>query len=929
MNSIRSIQELGQSLWYDNIRRGLIDSGELAKLISQGITGVTSNPTIFEKAIDGSSDYDRAILKLASQGKTVDEVYDALVLEDIAHGADLLLPVYTQSQARDGYISIEVPPTLADNTEATVREAHRLFTALNRPNVMIKVPATPPGIPAIRRLIADGLNVNVTLIFSLDVHRDVINAYLAGLEDRLAQGLGIERIASVASFFVSRVDTLVDRLIAEGGKDASLAGKAGIANAKLAYQLFLEQFQSPRFERLRQQGAMTQRPLWASTSTKNPQYPDLLYVESLIGPETVDTLPPATIDAILDHGHAQPTLQQDPEGAKEILNRLEEQGITMRQVTDQLLQEGVANFHRSFITLKQSLEKKMGQNLSVTAAQFHLGSYHDAYNQAIEQLNHDGAIARLWNHDPTLWSDRPDHKRIISGALGWLAVPNQVVEDLPNLRAFFKQVVLDGFKQVVVLGMGGSSLVSNVISQSFPKGRPGLALSILDTTHAATIERMSRQLPLDKTLFIVASKSGSTTEPNAFYHYFWDLLERRGLNPKRQFVAITDSGTTLAKEATRQQFRHLFLNPADIGGRYSALSWFGAVPALLHGTDLGRLLAEAVSMSHACHDQDAQANPGVQLGAALATLAKAGRDKITLKMPQPIASFAGWLEQLLAESTGKSGTGLIPVADEPSLPVERYGSDRTFVVYQWQNQSSENIEELRAHGHPVIVLNADNPYQLGQEFYRWELATAIAGALMGIDAFDQPNVQESKDNTKALLATLDHGHLPQEKRLIDEKISWTASPDLVRESLRETLQALLNLRDVSSYIALMAYLDESSELDETLAQWRRQLASDTGNAVTLGYGPRFLHSTGQLHKGGPASGLFVQLVGTKAPRVAVPGAGFEFMTLMEAQALGDFQSLLDHKRPVVRIVLAEPASSQINQLRKWTQAIKGSAEVKP
>lgn len=270
MNAIRAIQGLGQSLWYDNIRRGLIESGELAKLISQGITGITSNPTIFEKAIDGSNDYDQAIAALGDEIHSVDALYDALVLDDIGRGADLLLPVYNQTAGHDGYISIEVPPTLADNTEATVQEAHRLFKALNRPNVMIKVPATEPGIPAIRRLIADGINVNVTLIFSLDVYRAVIEAYLAGLEDRVAQGLSVQRVASVASFFVSRVDTLVDRLIAEKGLDPTLAGKAAIANAKLAYQLFLDAFTSPRFEALRTHGAMKQRPLWASTSTKKP-----------------------------------------------------------------------------------------------------------------------------------------------------------------------------------------------------------------------------------------------------------------------------------------------------------------------------------------------------------------------------------------------------------------------------------------------------------------------------------------------------------------------------------------------------------------------------------------------------------------------------------------------------------------------------------
>lgn len=927
MNRIRAIQEQGQSLWYDNIRRGLIASGELASLISQGITGVTSNPTIFEKAIDGSSDYDAVIAELATRGVDVDAAYDALVLEDIGRGADLLLPVYNHTQGRDGYISIEVPPTLAADTEATVKEAHRLFSTLNRPNVMIKVPATPPGIPAIRRLIADGININITLIFSLDAYRSVMGAYLDGLEDRMAKGLPVDRIASVASFFVSRVDTLVDRLIEERKIDGKLAGQAAIANAKLAYQLFLEQFQSDRFARLRERGAMVQRPLWASTSTKNPHYPDLLYVQSLIGPDTVDTLPPATVDAILDHGQAARTIDQNVEQAREVLEKLENSGISMKDVTDQLLQEGVSSFHQSFVTLKESLEKKMGGSRSVVQATFHLGSSGQVVSDAMTQLNHDRAVPRLWDHDATLWSDKPDHQKIIANALGWLDVPGQVLDDAANLRTFFQQALLDGFEHAVVLGMGGSSLVSNVITTSFPPGHPGMALSVLDTTNAFSIERLTRNLPLDRTLFIVASKSGTTTEPNAFYHYFWDILEQRGINPQDHFIAITDPGTGMEQEARNQQFRHVFLNPADIGGRYSALSWFGMVPATLHGVDTSRLLQDACAMREACRESDVTRNPGAQLGAALGALARNGRDKITLVIPDPVSHFGDWLEQLLAESTGKLGTGLIPIAHEPKVAPEVYANDRVFIFYQWRGQQPDQADALIANGHPVIILPIDDPYQLGQEFYRWEVATAIAGAVLQIDAFDQPNVQESKDNTKAILGKLDHGRLPPEERRDEDGMSWTASPSIARNTLQDTFSALWQLAGQSSYIALMTYLDQTPALEAALAEWRHALVLASGHAVTLGYGPRFLHSTGQLHKGGPATGLYIQVVSAKGPRLPVGSDGYDFMTLIHAQALGDFQSLVNHGRPVVRILVPEPATPAIQTLTKWAQLSKNSTEV--
>ncbi|MCY0881083.1 MAG: transaldolase, partial [Firmicutes bacterium] len=315
-------------------------------------------------AINGSSDYDEAILELSHQGKSVEEIYDVLTQEDIGHGADLLHGIYDKSDALDGYISIEVPPTMAADTHATIAEAKRLFNSIRRPNVMIKVPATPEGIPAIRALIAEGVNVNVTLIFSLDAYAQVIEAYLSGLEDRAAQNLPLDRVSSVASFFVSRLDTLVDRLIQEKNLNPDLSGKAAVANAKLAYALFQEQFQSERFARLKNKGARVQRPLWASTSTKNPAYPDLLYVDTLIGPDTVNTLPPQTISAVLDHVKVERTVDQDLDGQRAFIAELEKSGISMNSVTDQLLQEGVQSFIQSFTSLFDGIAAKRDQLLA-------------------------------------------------------------------------------------------------------------------------------------------------------------------------------------------------------------------------------------------------------------------------------------------------------------------------------------------------------------------------------------------------------------------------------------------------------------------------------------------------------------------------------------------------------------------------------------
>ena len=368
-NTVQQVQRLGQSIWYDNIRRGLIESGELQDLIDLGVSGLTSNPTIFEKAISGSTDYDAAILEMAGDNKSATETFEALAFDDIRAAADLLRPIYDRTGGADGYASLEVSPRLAYDTEATIADARRLFAALDRPNVLIKVPATPEGIPAIRRLIGEGVNVNVTLIFSLDAYRQVSDAYIGGLED-LAEAAGdLSRVASVASFFVSRVDTAVDGLLEERIRDDGqnlerLLGRAAIANAKLAYRTFKSTFSGQRFTALRAKGARVQRPLWGSTGTKNPAYSDVLYLESLIGPDTVNTVPEATLMAFVDHGRVAETLAQDVRDAEQVIQALEGAGVSLEQVTAKLLADGVSAFAGSYDELLVGIEDKTESLLS-------------------------------------------------------------------------------------------------------------------------------------------------------------------------------------------------------------------------------------------------------------------------------------------------------------------------------------------------------------------------------------------------------------------------------------------------------------------------------------------------------------------------------------------------------------------------------------
>lgn len=914
-NRIEQIADLGQSIWYDNIRRGILDSGELRQLVQSGVRGVTSNPTIFEKAIVSSPDYDAAIARGAHNRLSVQELYDDLVLEDIARGADVLRPVFDKTEGRDGFISIEVPPTLSADTQATITEAHRLVDRLKRPNIMIKVPATPEGIPAIEQLIADGIHINVTLIFDLGAYEQVMEAYIKGLERRLAKQLPIAHIASVASFFVSRVDSLVDRLITERHLPEELQGKTAIANAKLAYQLFTQKFKGERFDVLRQHGAQVQRPLWASTSTKNPNYPDLLYVDSLIGPDTVNTLPPATVGAVLDHAVVRRTVDTDVDDAHVHLTRLDQAGIDLSEVTHTLLREGLHSFRQSFVTLMDSLSTKLSQFAPTSSTvDSDLATHADVVQKGLDDISRKNVVARIWDRDASLWKSTEKERAVIANALGWLDVPKSLAEVLDGLPDFVSSARKDGFTHAVVLGMGGSSLVSDVISHAFAPSAEGLKLSILDSTHPQMVNAVKESLPLQHTLFIVASKSGTTTEPDAYFRYFWDIIAKTNPRPGEQFVAITDPETALHHQAHEMHFRHIFVNPADIGGRFSALSLFGLVPAALYGVDISALTAQALPMQASCRNDVVHENPGAWLGATLGTLAQNGLDKVTFIMPETISLLADWLEQLLAESTGKEGRGLIPVAHEPFLPTSSYGQDRIFIVYQLENGPSTPIPQI-PKTLPRITITIPDAYALGGEFFRWEFAVAVAGSVLSINAFDQPNVQESKDNTRQLLdqyrATHSLGNDPADLPYKSLRLSPFGEDRDVPIDLSRVLSQL----KPGDYVALMAYCAPNPDTDAQLAHLRQIIGTQYKVATTLGYGPRFLHSTGQEHKGGPNQGVFVQIVDPHGPTTPIPGMDVDFNTLVAAQSVGDFQALQAHHRKALRIICTASPQEGLSDLK--------------
>ena len=501
----------------------------------------------------------------------------------------------------------------------------------------------------------------------------------------------------------------------------------------------------------------------------------------------------------------------------------------------------------------------------------------EAVDQRLDRFEREDVARRIWARDHTVW--RPD-PREIADRLGWLTVADSMRQHVPDLRSFAETCAADGLRTAVLAGMGGSSLAPEVFRETFGVADVALDLIVLDTTHPDQILAVEERIDLDRTLFVIASKSGGTTETLSHFAYFWDRIPDGS-----HFACITDPGTSLQQLAEDHGFRRVFQNQPDIGGRYSALSHFGLVNAALIGVDLEGLLAGALDMSRACGpDIPAAKNPGMALGAAMGEAALSGRDKLTLVLPPAVHALGYWIEQLIAESTGKEGKGILPVEGEDLGPPDAYGEDRLFAATG--SGFGEALDALVEAGHPEVRISFDDVIGLGGEMFRWEFATAVAGAVIGIQPFDQPDVQSAKDATKRILAA---GEIPK------------ADPG--------SLDQLLSGGGPGAYLAILAYIPRNGENIRRLHSIRMRLRDRLRIATTVGFGPRFLHSTGQLHKGGPNTGLFVQVVDEPRADLPIPGQPYSFGHLIAAQATGDLQSLRDRDRKVARVSLEELESA--------------------
>lgn len=918
MTNLTELHQSGQSTWLNYLRNNFIRSGELADKIRLGIQGVTANAEVYERAIAGSSDYDEAIRRAVAEGTPARLIHQSLMVDDIQRAADVLHPVYEGSNRLDGFVSFELEPAVFTDVTTAVAEIRHVMHLIDRNNVMVEVPATPVGIDIIRALTVDGISVNATHLFSVTDFEKVAQSYLDGISEYISNhSVWHAAPTAVASFSLSSLDSAIDgELIKRGRPD--LTGKTAIAMAKVIYERNKSLFSTPEWVKLSAKGARPLRPKWTRVTPRDFSFPEDYYVNNLVGPDTVITFSPVSLSKFLRQGAVEKTLADGLESAQAHLAELTAIGIDLDKISAQLKQKYLTASDQRFQALVGAVMLKRDQlDVEWRPMVADYGNEEPTIEKALQNLCRQKIVCRIWSHDYTVWKPKPTE---ITNRMGWLHIMDTMAEKVDRMVSIKNRVIAEGYSHALLLGMGGSSLAPELFQKTL--GRPSrpanmpfpyLDMVVVDTTDADAIRAAEAAVDLTKTLVIVSTKSGGTVETLSAFKYFYNrLAEVVGeTEVGEHFIGITDPGSKIVDLAARYKFRDLFINDPNIGGRYSALSYFGLVPAALVGVDVAGLLERASVMASntaACHCDAIAGNMAAQLGTAMGTLANVGRDKLTFFISEPLISFGDWVEQLIAESLGKEGKGILPVVNEPLAPVETYAADRVFVHLRLEGDKKYDdfVSRLAEAGHPIITFHLQDLYDLGGQFFLWEMATAIAGHYLGINPFDQPNVEAAKVKARAVVAEYaEKGTLPA-----GEFAPLNA----------ESLLKFLDKAKPGDYVCIQAYVQATPAAEEALQTLRQAIHLHTGLATTSGFGPRFLHSTGQLHKGDMGNGLFIQFISDAQEDVAIPdeagaaASNMSFNVLKKAQALGDAQALHDARRRVISFNVGQDTIGAIEEL---------------
>lgn len=901
-NCIRLL-EAGQSIWLDNIRRGLIKNGKLAKDINRGlIRGITSNPSIIRKAITKSRDYDNALTAMALADVDPEDIFFQLMVEDIRNAADLFRELYIQSQGNDGFVSLEVSPLYAHDPEKTAGQAKYLWKAVNRPNLMIKIPVTDESIPVITELTASGINLNLTLIFSSERYEQAALAYISGLQQRIDKGETIDKIRSVASVFMSRIDTKIDPLLAERGVSSrNLQGKAAIRNAQKIFNRSIEIFESEQFNLIREHGGNAQRILWASTSTKNPLYKPTLYVDELVGKNTINAVTPITLDSLLKSCNTKPTLPVSNDEINDYFTSLRNEGVDIYEIYSQLESEGIETFSNDYQETISSIKSRCETIRSGT------GNLQNSIEEAFRTIESDSVMRRIFSKDPTVWTFETQVFPKIRNRLGWLDTYKNTETSIPDYIALRNELKKEGINKILLIGCGTLSLPTETIKNVFSK-ESDMELEVINSIDPIQIIETQKNIDPKTTLFIVSSKSGADEETCALCSFFYteaqkDLAEKTGHN----FIAVTDAGSNLEKTAKELQFRKVFFSDPAVGESYSALTPFGILPATLAGLDGPRINSKIHEIMQCCSPSvPVYRNEGVSLGTFIAAGAALGKNKLTIISDRLFVSLESWIKKLITGSS-VNNQEIIPVISEPELEDKSYSSDRIFVYLNVNNSQNERMAMIRSQGHPVFEISIDNGYDLFAEFYRWELAISVAFSIMKVNPFALSDQHDNKTRIKTKIDEFQDTGSFSEMPVIwsDEHTEIWAKDELnVSEctNYNEIITRFIETFAENNYfISINAYLPENAETKNWMQQLRNSILHSTNCATTLDFGTCLLPSGSPDQTACKGEGLFIQIIADHKKVLNIPGKNISFNLLERAQSLADFERLVENGQKVIRI----------------------------
>ncbi len=903
MDPIQSVHSLGQSLWLDIIRRDSLDSGELADRVAAGeLRGATSNLTILESAILSSDSYSVDLRRLAQAGWTAEKIFNQLAVDDIRAAADAFLPLFEQTNGGDGFVSIDVNPEFADDTNRTIEEAKRLWDAVNRPNAMIKIPATLAGLPAIESSIRAGINVNATLIFSLGRYIEVMEAYMIGLEGRLEAGGSLDYVTSVASFFVSPIDIALDeqlrevfqRCEAEGERASSLLGKVAIANSKLAYAQFVATFQGERFQKLATRGARVQRPLWASTSMKNPEYPDTYYVDNLIGPDTVNALSEASLKAFKDHGTPELTLPENISTARSQLQALDDLGISLDAAAEQLEVQGVSESAISYRSILGTIEEKAG------AFQKEIAALEPKMRETLAEVELDDVGKRLWQQDVTLWVERDREKARVRRWLGWLSEPARASTETAELTRF-AEALDPAITTFVLIGSGGGTITAEMLARILAPPN-GIDLHTISTANPDDIRTIKRKIAPEATFYLlVDSSSGDGIEEHLLSTFWEQALRKLEEQTGDHFVVITKDGSKLHHWAVEKGIQKIIEADKQDDFWLSPFNWTSLLPAAQAGADIQSFVQGGVGMTRACGPLvDVAQNPGLFLSSVLAAAFRSGRDKVTLFADPPLEPILKWIEGLLAAGRGKEESGFIPIWDEPLGSGNVYGDDRLFVYLRSSGALDRRLAGWIRADIPVLVLETStNPEAIGEMLVQWQIGAAIAQHLLSVNPTDLDARHRTRAELQHILHRLERkGALPQADPLWqgDGVQLRAASRDLqfTGSGLSEVVDFILSESQEAGGLGLRLYTPMSITLQGKVKRLRHTLRDQLGLFSLASPAGCDLCSDRGLKD-------MVYLILMVKPRKdeAIPGKNYTFGQLFEGQALSDLAAMKGYGSPVL------------------------------